>query len=232
MSKTEVGGRGGERITLGSSLDSKFAEPVIARAKGLPMAILASMLWRRTDTPGHDACFLERDGDGWKLHGATVFRHEAGPASLAYAVLCSACWETLSGSVRGVFRNHNVDYQITREEGNWSLNGQRIQGLEHLVDLDLNFTPATNYIQLRRISITRNSAVELPVAWFDLDTGTMSELPQIYKRRSETAFWYESPVHGYQAQLELAPNGFIRRYPHLWEAEPAPGMSVTAQSGK
>ncbi|MDQ6869318.1 MAG: hypothetical protein M3178_13370 [Pseudomonadota bacterium] len=39
--------------------------------------------------------------------------------------------------------------------------------------------------------------------------------------RRPATFWYEAPSVGYEGLLELAPDGFIRRYPNLWEAEPA-----------
>lgn len=183
------------------------------------MAILASVLWRRIDMPGHEACRLEQDGGGWRLQGTAVFRHEAGPASITYVVRCNARWETVSGLVRGNLGQRPIDYAVTREGNIWKLNGSAMPGLEHLVDLDLGFTPATNLQQLRRVPIARDETVELPVAWLDVDAGTLTELPQTYQRRSETAFWYEAPSVGYQELLELAANGFIRRYPNLWEAD-------------
>jgi uncharacterized protein len=72
--------------------------------------------------------------------------------------------------------------------------------------------------QLRRVAIAENETVRLPVAWFDVDAGTLTELPQIYERRGPAAFWYQAPSFGYEGLLELAPNGFIKSYPNLWEA--------------
>ena len=45
-----------------------------------------------------------------------------------------------------------------------------------------------------------------------------ARLPQRYERRSATTYWYESPTAGYAELLELAPSGFVSRYPGLWEA--------------
>jgi len=184
------------------------------------MAIVASMLWRRLDTPGHDACSLELNDVGWRLQGAAVFHYESGPASITYSVQCDLEWLTLSGQVGGILGDHHVDHIIARQGKSWTLNGTVITGLEHLLDLDLSFTPATNMQQLRRISIGHNESVRLPVAWFNLDAGTLTELPQIYERRSEMAFWYTAPSVSYEGLLELGSNGFIQRYPNLWEAEP------------
>ena len=62
-------------------------------------------------------------------------------------------------------------------------------------------------------------AADAPAAWFSVENGTLELLPQRYERRGEAAYWYESPSVSYQALLEIARNGFIRRYPGLWEAE-------------
>ena len=98
----------------------------------------------------------------------------------------------------------------------WIVNGSAVPGLDRFVDLDLGFTPATNLQQLRRGPIAENESAQVPVAWLDIETGMLVELSQSYERRSTTTFWYEAPSR-YKGLLELAPNGFIRRYPGLWE---------------
>lgn len=113
-----------------------------------------------------------------------------------------------------------VDYSVVRHHASWSLNGASLAGMSELFDLDLSFTPATNFLQLRRVSIAENETVSLAVAWLDVDAGTLTELPQIYERRARDAYWYRAPSVGYEGLLELAPNGFIRSYPRLWAAEP------------
>jgi hypothetical protein len=178
------------------------------------------MLWRRVDTPGHDACHLQRTGAGWRLQGAAVFRHADGPANLAYCVQCDEGWRTTSGRVWGALGARLVDYRVARQGDLWTLNDVDMAGLGHLRDLDLSFTPATNLQQLRRVSIGEREIVRLPVAWLDIDAGALSELPQIYTRRTATTFWYQAPSVGYEGLLQLAPNGFVRSYPNLWEAEP------------
>ncbi len=180
------------------------------------------MLWRRIDTPGHDACRLEQNSAGWSVEGAAVFRHPSGPACIAYSVQCDHQWRTMSGWVRGVLGQRPIEYRVAHRGATWTLNETPVPGLEALLDLDLGFTPATNLQQLRRVSIGQDEARGLPVAWLDVDAGALTELAQLYRRRGEAAFWYEAPSVGYQGLIELAPNGFIRNYPRLWEAEPPP----------
>jgi hypothetical protein len=92
-------------------------------------------------------------------------------------------------------------------------------GLNHLVDLDYDFTPATNYIQVQRMALPIAQCRTLPVAWFQLDPASIAELPQLYERIAQTSYRYVAPSCGYEGLLELAENGFIRRYPRLWEMQ-------------
>jgi uncharacterized protein len=177
------------------------------------------VIWRRLDTPGHDAALLARSGSGWSLHGTAVFRHQAGPACIQYSVDLDSSWRTRSGNVRGFVADRKLDHSIVRQADGWYLDGTLIVGLEHLWDLDYGFTPATNLQQLRRLTIARGQTVDLPVAWFDADATTLTELPQRYERRDETKYWYEAPTVPYEGLLELAPNGFAKDYPQLWRME-------------
>lgn len=186
------------------------------------MAVASSMLWRRIDAPGHDACRLERVDGGWRLAGAAIFCGKKGPTFLSYAVRCDAQWRTVSGRIGGFVGEQTVDFAVAHQGSAWTLDGVPVPGLDHLVDLDLSFTPATNLQQIKRVPIAAKESVSLPVAWFDVDAGTLSELPQIYERRGPNSLWYRAPSVGYEGLLELAPNGFIRNYPNLWSAETPP----------
>jgi hypothetical protein len=112
-----------------------------------------------------------------------------------------------------------LHHDIRRDRDGWRLNGVTVQGLQHLVDLDYGFTPATNILQIRRVTPPVNEEVRIPVVWFDLDDTYLTELPQSYERRSESTYWYVAPTVPYQGLIELATNGFVKSYPGLWRLE-------------
>ncbi len=176
-------------------------------------------MWRRLDAPGHDAALLVRSDSGWSLRGTAVFKHHAGPACITYSVEIDASWRTRRGRVQGFLGGRTLDYAISREADGWYLDGALVGGLEHLWDLDYGFTPATNLQQLRRIAVVPGEAADFPVAWFDIDATTLIELPQRYERRGETTYLYRAPTIPYEGVLDLAPNGFVAAYPHLWRME-------------
>jgi len=180
----------------------------------------ASILWRRLDTPGHDACSLRKRDAGWQLDGTAVFMHEGVPARLTYTLVCDGSWRTQRGRVNGLLGTEPIDFDITRSaDGVWTRNGSIVSGLEACVDLDLGFTPATNLSQLRRLALKEGDAADAPVAWLDVSSGALDVLLQRYERRSQSTYWYEAPRFNYAALLEVSPLGFVRRYPGLWEVQ-------------
>jgi hypothetical protein len=169
----------------------------------------------RLDRPGRDAALLQPSDGGWLLRGAAAFEHDGGSA-VAYQVEVDARWVTKRGLVSAVLGDKTIAHEIRRDDAGWRLNGHAVEGLEHLVDLDYGFTPATNVLQLSRIALEPGQQADVPVVWFDLDSASLIELPQSYERRSEASYWYEAPAVPYRALLEIAPNGFVRSYPGLW----------------
>ena len=185
-----------------------------------------AILWRRLDTPGHDACRLNRTDQGWSVEGAAVFLHHGAPARVAYRVECDHDWLTRAGRVSGWIGTRPLDLRVARTvAGVWTLDDATVPGLDTCVDFDLGFTPATNLIPLRRLALADGQAADATAAWLDVSAGALTALPQRYARRTRTAYWYEAPTVGYAALLEVTPDGFVRRYPGLWEAEPRDGST-------
>jgi hypothetical protein len=177
-----------------------------------------SILWRRLDTPGHDACRLDQSDAGWMLSGAAVFQHDGLPAWLTYDVACDHEWRTLHAHVHGSLRSASVRFDIRRsDQGVWTMNETVAPGLEECLDLDLGFTPATNLLPLCRLGLVIGQSANAPAAWLDPATASLDLNPQRYERRSNDAWWYEAPRFDYRALLLVSPTGFVRSYPGLWQ---------------
>lgn len=182
------------------------------------MQIVASILWRRLDMPGHDACRLERHGEAWQLDGAAVFRDASGrPARLDYRVHCNKAWHAQWGRVRGWIGGMAVEFALARRaDGTWCFNDEPVPGTAHCIDLDLGFTPATNLLPLRRLKLAPGEGAAAPAAWVDLDDPGLSPLEQHYERRTEADYWYQAARFDYAAMLVVTQDGFVSHYPELW----------------
>jgi len=179
-----------------------------------------AILWRRLDTPGHDACRLVCDGRGWRLEGTAVFLHDGAPASLSYLVVGSPDWLPLEGRVQGFIGDTEVDVTVARgASAAWLINGTPAAGLDDCQHLDFGFTPATNLPHVRWLDLEGRASAPLPVAWLKPPFLTFERLAQQYTRRSASSYLYEAPEEGFTAELLVAPSGFVRRYPGLWDSE-------------
>jgi uncharacterized protein len=172
-----------------------------------------------------DVARVFRTTTGWRLAGTAVFLHETNraPSHLEYALDLHRDWSTKRALIQGFVGRRSIRQAFTRDAGGWTINGQRVSGrgaaaLREVVDLDLGFTPATNFAQVKRIGLSVGASANFAVAWWDVGKSTLTALPQQYERRSKDRYWYESPESGYEAGLQFERNGFVRRYPGLWEA--------------
>jgi hypothetical protein len=181
--------------------------------------LVASILWRRLDEPGHDACRLYAGDGGHALDGTAVFREGGAISRLDYRVRFDDGWRTRDGVIRGWTADRVVEHTIVRAASGWTMDGVAVPELDDLVDLDLGFTPATNLSQIRRIDLAPGASVDVPVAWIDLAEDRLSAMSQHYERLTATTYRYESPTFDYEAVLDVDEHGFVRRYPSLWEAE-------------
>lgn len=185
-----------------------------------PGRTVASVLWRRLDVPGHDACRLEVTPEGWTVAGTALFRHGNLPAQLDYRVSCDSEWRTRRGRVRGLVGPLGIDITVVRSgDQGWMLDSKPVADLEGCTDLDLDFTPATNLLHLRRLAMAEQDRAELPVALLRLPEGALVRLDQRLQRTAPNAYWYEAPDVGYAGLLEVDAVGFVTHYPGLWEAE-------------
>lgn len=181
--------------------------------------MIASIVWRRLDVPGHDAARLLQRGAGWRIEGKAVFDAGSGPTQLEYAVACDDAWRTQAGRVRGWRAGEAVRVDIARTAaGAWTLGGVDVPGLDDCLDLDLGFTPATNLLPIRRLALAVGAAADAPAAWLRTAAGTLGRLAQRYERRTPASYAYEAPALGYAVTLEIDASGFVVRYPGLWEA--------------
>lgn len=179
----------------------------------------AFTLWRRLDVQGRDACWLEKTLRGWELYGAAVFAHENGPAFINYDVEYDAEWNTIAAHTRGRVGHADVEHEILRGAGGWTLDGRIIDGLQDITQIDFGFTPATNLPQIRKLDLAVGARSVCDAAWFDFGERALKPLRQYYERKNERSYFYESPSANYAAILMVAENGFIAEYPNLWRAE-------------
>ncbi|HSF07028.1 MAG TPA: putative glycolipid-binding domain-containing protein [Methylomirabilota bacterium] len=180
----------------------------------------AAILWRRLDQPGHESARLGVHQSGWALSGTAVFAHEQQPCRLDYEVVCDAAWRTVSGRVAGWVGNRTVEIAIAVDAARrWWLNGDECLEVAGSADLDLNFSPSTNLLPIRRLSLAIGAQADVRAAWLRFPGFTLEPLAQVYRRIDVTTYRYESAGGRFTAELLVNTAGFVTRYASFWQAE-------------
>jgi hypothetical protein len=180
----------------------------------------STILWRRLDRPGHEAARLVRQSSGWRLNGSTVFMHERQPCRLDYQIMCDIAWRTVSAQVFGWVGDETIALELKVEsDQRWTMNGVEQRAVEGCIDLDLNFSPATNLLPIRRLDLAVGEAATVKAAWLRFPSFQLEPLEQVYRRLEATAYRYESAGGRFATELQVDVAGFVIDYPKIWEKE-------------
>jgi hypothetical protein len=87
------------------------------------------------------------------------------------------------------------------------------------IDIDLNFSPSTNLLPIRRLGLQVGEEASVRAAWLRFPSFRLEPLEQSYTRR-ETTYVYRNQDSGFTADLRVSPNGMVLDYEGLWIAEP------------
>ncbi|HUR98797.1 MAG TPA: putative glycolipid-binding domain-containing protein [Pyrinomonadaceae bacterium] len=181
-----------------------------------------SILWRRIDTVGHEAARVYGDDDGWYLDGSAIFLHESSPCRLEYLIECDTEWRTTAATIDGWVGDEVIAREIlVSEDGTWFLDDEEIDAVKGCVDIDLNFSPITNLLPLRRLDMQIGESKSVSAAWVRFPSFELERLDQTYTRPDEATIKYESRAGEFVRTLKVNRDGLVLDYPDYWMAEAA-----------
>jgi hypothetical protein len=179
-----------------------------------------TILWRGIHWRGHEACRVYSLGAEWRLEGTAVFADEGRPCRLSYLIACDSGWNTLNGRVTGWLDGDVVNFELLVDaDRRWTMNGVDRAEVDGCVDLDLNFSPSTNLLPIRRLKLAIGQEAEVKAAWLRFPSFELEPFSQVYTRLDEFRYRYSSRDGEFVAELTVDDVGFPVVYPGLWEVE-------------
>lgn len=183
--------------------------------------ISSRMRWRRTDVPGREEATVDQIRDGWQLTGEVEVEEFGVQAKLHYVITCDSAWRTRSALVEGEAGARFRFALAVDPNGNWNRDGTPVPEVAGAIDVDLGFTPMTNTLPIRRLSLAIGQQAPVRSAWLRFPELRLEALEQTYLRETERRFRYEAMVDGdpFVARLDTDAFGRVHRYEGLWEVE-------------
>jgi hypothetical protein len=136
---------------------------------------------------------------------------------LEYEIWCDAEWLTRSCSVSGNAGSREVNIRIMADESRrWRLGDAYCPAVEGCRDIDLNFSPSTNVLPIRRLNLAIGQKEDVVAAWLCFPGFTLEQLQQSFTRLSENQYRYESANGTFMRPLTTNADGFVVDYPGFW----------------
>ena len=182
-----------------------------------------SIVYRCIYLNGHEYCRVYSQKEHWRLSGSAVFVRDNKPTRLHYEIECDSAWHTLNAKVFGQHGEDAIDLAIAVDaDKRWQLNEEDQPKVLGCIDVDLNFSPSTNLLPIRRLNLALGEQATVKAAWLRFPSFKLELLEQTYIRLAENRYRYESAGGSFSSELTVNEFGLVTNYAGIWEEEPSP----------
>jgi hypothetical protein len=177
--------------------------------------------WRRLDRSGVERATLSPSKGAWHLDGRIEVDFGGGPTRIRYRIGLDEAWRTQTAwaTLREGDDRRRIELFVRGRSG-WFVDGQERGDLRACVDLDLEASPATNTIPIRRLGLKVGEGRSIRVAWIRFPDLRVERARQRYTRTALRRYRFESLDSGFAAELEVDDAGLVLEYPGLWTRAP------------
>jgi len=172
------------------------------------------VVWAAVQWPGLEYLIAHAEADGIRAESQLIMA-EQGPARVRYELDCDASWRfrELSIGVTGPAGERALTISAA-DGGRWVVNGEHRADLDECTEIDINVTPLTNTLPVRRLAWSPGQAADLAVAYVSVPELTVRPVRQRYTMLAAGLFRYESG--SFRADLPVDEDGFVLDYPGIW----------------
>ncbi|MFQ5948920.1 MAG: putative glycolipid-binding domain-containing protein, partial [Acidimicrobiia bacterium] len=101
-------------------------------------------------------------------------------------------------------------------EGNWSVTEGRLLFLDGCLDVDFEFSPATNTLPIRRLGLEVGEQAATSAAWVRFPERKVERIEQTHECLGEDRYRYSSGP--FSAELVVRDDGLVVEYEGSWKA--------------
>jgi hypothetical protein len=157
------------------------------------------------------------------LQGTVLLMLEGLPAKISYKIVCDPTWRTRAAVIHQDYAREHKELTLqVNDQQEWLVNGVPAPFADGLYDLDLEITPSTNTLAIRRLGLKDGEAGETTPVWVRFPSLTLETEPQRYIRMD--AQTYEFNVQDFTAQLTVDESCLVVKYGDLWQRVATSGI--------
>jgi len=176
--------------------------------------------WTALEWTGTEHVIASSDASGFRADSQLILA-EKELVRVGYQLECDAGWR-LTGLTISVASAGNDRTLVLAADGagHWRAGGRPLPALDGCIDVDINCTPLTNTLPIRRLSWSPGTSRDLDIAYVSVPELTVLPARQRYtllerdEAPGEARYRYESG--SFRADLLVDHDGFVMDYPGLW----------------
>jgi hypothetical protein len=179
-----------------------------------------ALCWRRIlDDNSLEYATAQPLPGGVELAGSIVTLHSNIPLEVRYRIECDSRWRTRAVSIeQRLGLQCSTRALAVDEAGAWTEQQTGpVAGLAGCLDVDLELSPITNSLPIKRLNLAIGQMEEISAAWIRFPSLELVPARQSYERLSERTYRYRSLASGFTAEIEVDEMGLTVRYEGIWE---------------
>ncbi|CAN5375434.1 putative glycolipid-binding domain-containing protein [soil metagenome] len=159
--------------------------------------------WQTWDTVDDETLTLRWENEGWTVSG------EVGRERIHYVLRLSPTWHTRQFLL---FRDFDAPdlWLATDGHARWGeMNGAHRPELDGCHDIDLDCTPFTNTLPIRRLPLDVGDEMELPVVLVDVETLSVVPVRHRFQRLAPRRWTLERSGSGEVSEFDVDEYGLV-----------------------
>ncbi|HKV30479.1 MAG TPA: putative glycolipid-binding domain-containing protein [Candidatus Dormibacteraeota bacterium] len=174
------------------------------------------ILWQGLITPSMERFIVGSSDVGFEFSGLILQAHEESPYVVRYAIEVDAGWRTRKVEVEIEDGGQRRLSLTVDGAGNWSHEGHRLEQVAGCIDVDLEWSPSTNTLPIRRLGLAPGKSKTVTAAWVRFPSLDVERLEQSYECLAERRYRYRSGR--FTADLAVDVDGMVLQYGVNWKA--------------
>jgi hypothetical protein len=174
------------------------------------------ILWQGLIAPSMERFIATASDRGFELSGLILQAHEDVPYVVRYVIQLDESWRTRGVDIELEDGGRRQVSMTTDGEGHWSRDGEHLADLDNSLDVDLEWSPSTNTLPIRRLALAIGESKNVSAAWVRLPSLKVQRLDQTYERLEDRRYRYRSGR--FTADLVVDEDGMVLQYGLNWKA--------------
>jgi hypothetical protein len=186
------------------------------------------ILWQGLIAPSMERVVVGAGNGGFEFSGLIVQAHEDTPYVARYRLQVDDGWRTHEVEVELENGGRRSLALSTDAVGHWRRDGQPLSELDDCLDIDLEWSPSTNTLPIRRLGLGLGQTRSVTAAWIRFRSLQVQRLEQSYERIGDDRYRYRSGR--FTADLAVDEDGLVLQYGVNWKAIAMSGELISGTS--